>query len=146
MSTGKGQIGRRLRRFAFAGGVAGLALLGGLIFDQLYRTRSPTGPPVASGPEARDTAVFARGPQPSAAGSMRPLAKEQQPWEAKRGEAPVPPHHVPAWAVNPPRPDRNEAPPPPSKEPSGAPDYRPPMHNPGGVNGDRPARPVPGLD
>jgi hypothetical protein len=126
--------------------VAGLALLCGLIFDQLYRTRSPTGPPVATGPRAQETSVFAGGPQATAAAAPRPLPRERQPWEAKRGDAPVPQHHVPAWAVNPPRPDPNEAPPRPSQEPPGSPDYRPPTHNPGGVNGDRPARPVPGLD
>ncbi|HEY3359571.1 MAG TPA: hypothetical protein VGQ83_40350 [Polyangia bacterium] len=138
--------GSRLRRLGFIAGVAGVALLCGLIFDQLYRTHAPAGSPILSGPQAQEPSAWGPGPKAAPAAAPRPIARERQPWQASKDDTPVPPHHTPAWAVNPPRPDPQEAPPAPPQEPPSAPDYRPPMHSPNGVNGNRPARPVPGLE
>jgi hypothetical protein len=63
------------------------------------------------------------------------------PWEATpESSPPLPDRHIPAWQVRPPPPDPNAAARP---EPTSPPDpatTRPPMDNPGGVNGDRPPR------
>lgn len=57
-------------------------------------------------------------------------------------EGPLPPHHVPASAIRrPPTPSMPVPVPRPPAEPSR---HRPPLHNPGGVNGDRPERASPG--
>jgi len=70
-----------------------------------------------------------------------------RPWEATPETSPeVPEHHLPAWEVNPPPPDLNRPPPPPPRDTRDPATYRPPKHNPGGVNGDRPPREVPGLE
>jgi len=54
-------------------------------------------------------------------------------------------HYLPASEVDPPE-DVDQPPPPPPADTRDPSTYRPPMHNPNGVNGDRPPRPVPGLD
>jgi hypothetical protein len=72
------------------------------------------------------------------------LADETPPWRATpENTGALPAGTVPAWRVNPPRPDPSTPLPPPPIEPPNPAEHRPPMHNPGGVNGDRPERPVP---
>jgi len=67
------------------------------------------------------------------------------PWEARPENAPgkVPEHQIPAWKVLVPPPVAWTPPPP--VEPPNPITHPPPMHNPGGYDGDRPPRPVPGL-
>jgi len=74
---------------------------------------------------------------------IAPPPAEEQPWEAN-GKAPVPEGHLSAAEVKPPGPEPTltapEAIPPPDPLKN-----EPPKHNPGGVDGDRPPRFVPGA-
>jgi hypothetical protein len=66
------------------------------------------------------------------------------PWDATpESSPPVPAGHVPAWEVAPPAPASPPARP--IRLPDDPARSRPAMHNPGGVDGVRPPRPVPGL-
>lgn len=99
---------------------------------------APVAAPVTSGPAARESLAHLED-----AGQPLP-----QPWEVTRDNAPPPPRgHTPAYQVRPPPPDaaRASSAPVPVPRPDPA-STRPPMDNPGGVNGDRPPRPVPGLE
>jgi hypothetical protein len=79
-----------------------------------------------------------------AAGS---LADETPPWKATPNNTPaLPEGTVPTWEVDPPPPDPSAPLPPDPVDPPNPAEHRPPLHNPGGVNGDRPPRLVPGLD
>ncbi len=60
-------------------------------------------------------------------------------WET----SPQPRGYVPASIIDPPPPPRAPPPPPPRAPPNPIAN-RPTMYNPGGINGDRPERPVPG--
>jgi hypothetical protein len=97
-----------------------------------------------------DAAAGAGGSDATGSGSRsggRPGAKVPPPWEATPDNSPpVPKGQIPAWVVKPPRPDPTLQPPPVPHPPPDPAVFQPPMHNPGGVNGDRPPRPVPGLD
>lgn len=99
-------------------------------------TRTPAG---ASGAERAGKAT-----SPAAT----PGAPEVPPWQAsaapRAGE--LLPGTVPVSAVNPPPPDPDAPMPPPPVEPPNPALHRPPMDNPGGVDGDRPPRPVPGVE
>lgn len=53
---------------------------------------------------------------------------------------------VPVSRVDPRPPDPNAPLPPPPAPPPNPAEHRPAMHNPGGANGDRPKRPVAGLE
>jgi hypothetical protein len=76
---------------------------------------------------------------------VEPLpAHETAPWQAT--EVALPPGSVPVAHVDPPPPDPHVVLPPPPVEPSNPALHRPPLHNPGGVDRDRPPRPVPGLE
>ncbi len=88
------------------------------------------------------TGSAARSPHP---GSGAPVHdSEIAPWHATPENASAAlPGTVPAWRVNPPRPDPSIRMPLPPDEPPNPAQHRPPLHNPGGVNGDRPER---GLD
>lgn len=96
--------------------------------------------------------VGADGVRPSLDGtnpptSAPPLPPETPPWEATpENTPPVAEGFVPAWKVRPPPPDPSVPPPPAPREPPEPARHRPPMDNPGGVNGDRPERPMPGLE
>jgi hypothetical protein len=69
--------------------------------------------------------------RPTLDGDRTSVVFEAAPWdETPLTQPTVPEHHLAAWKVKPPRPD----------------DHPPEVENPGGVNGDRPARPVPGID
>jgi hypothetical protein len=93
-------------------------------------------PPPAATAEPREQAPEAAGPAPL------------EPWQVSRENTPPPPEgYVPAWKVRPPRPEQlGQVPLPPPREPPEPSLHRPPVENPGGVNGDRPARPVPGIE
>jgi hypothetical protein len=56
------------------------------------------------------------------------------------------PHYVPASQLQPPGPDLHPVPPPTPQVPLDPRTRQPPMHNPGGVEGDRPPRAIPGLE
>jgi hypothetical protein len=74
------------------------------------------------------------------------LTREVPPWASKQeGTAPPPPHHVPAWQLRPPPPSAGDPTPSPPAEPPNPATHRPPDDNPGGVNGDRPARVLDGT-
>ncbi|NOT89251.1 MAG: hypothetical protein HOP03_13875 [Lysobacter sp.] len=69
--------------------------------------------------------------------------------EAAQRLAQPPANHIPVRANEMPRPPRNALvalPPPPQSFASAAGPNQPPSQNPGGVNGSRPARPVPGFE
>ena len=69
------------------------------------------------------------------------LNLEKPPWEATPENTPAPPPgHVAAWTVSPPPPNPFAPPPPPPIVPPDPATTRPPMNNPGGVDGDRPPR------
>jgi hypothetical protein len=71
----------------------------------------------------------------------RPVARETPPWEATPGNTPaVAANYWPAWKVNPPAPDPESPRPPDPVPPPDPRASRPALVNPGGVNGDRPAR------
>ena len=76
-----------------------------------------------------------------------PLASaETTPWQAAASPETILPGTVPVSQIDPPRADPAmpmQALPAPPPNPAL---HRPPMDNPGGVDGDRPARTVPGLD
>lgn len=77
---------------------------------------------------------------------ITPLPAETPPWEVtKDSSGPLPPGQVPAWIVRPPPPDPSAPAPPAPIEPPDPATHTPPMDNPGGVNGARPERSVPGL-
>lgn len=86
--------------------------------------------------------------EPSRTSGAAPgVPSETPPWQATpENTTTLPPGTVPAWRVNPPPPDPNAPLPPPPKEPPNPALNRPPMDNPGGVNGDRPERKVPGVE
>ncbi|HEY3353531.1 MAG TPA: hypothetical protein VGQ83_09800 [Polyangia bacterium] len=137
-------------RLALVAGVVVLGVLVGLLLEGLYRTRPVDEAKAAAAPQAAGPAA-APAPRPPAAGPALTGAaavtpeKQIPPWEATPANTPPPPPgHIPAWVVKPPRPEPS-APPAPPVEPPDPATHRPPMHNPGGVNGDRPPRPVPGL-
>jgi hypothetical protein len=74
------------------------------------------------------------------------LADETPPWRARpESTSALPAGTVPAWRVNPPPPDPSPPLPPAPIEPPNPAKHRPPLHNPGGVDGDRPARPHSGY-
>lgn len=139
--------------------VGGMALLVAGTFAALtlsdlgHRSRVPAGAP--DGPGGKDFLRPLRPPHPpvrsvhadlSAPGTPVPLPPEISPWEATPDNTPpLPEGQVPAWEVKPPPPDPSVPPPPAPREPPDPASYRPPMDNPGGVNGDRPERPVSGL-
>jgi hypothetical protein len=73
--------------------------------------------------------------------------KDALPWQARREpRAHHKPGEIPAWIIKPPPPDPASKPPPPPQEPPDPRLHRPPLVNPNGINGDRPQRPVLGLD
>jgi hypothetical protein len=120
--------------------LSGLLLLGvlvGLTAEQLYRSSDP---PLAQLQSAASSdEVHAPPPEPLR-GEPRPSA------DAAKRRPPAPEWQIPAWVVKPPAPDPRTPLPPAPVEPPSPIAHRPPMHNPGGVNGDRGARPVPGID
>jgi|CXWL01.1.fsa_nt_gi hypothetical protein len=102
----------------------------------------------AEGPEARPklpTAVtelvVARADDGPPALNDAIATSESQPWEATpENSSPIPAGQIPAWQVNSPPPGVNGAVLPVVPAPPAGPTVRPPMHNPGGVDGDRPPR------
>lgn len=91
-----------------------------------------------SSPETRTTERSARAPVTSVA--------EVAPWQAAAPPEAMLPGTVPVSQIDPPRPDPTVPMPPAVVEPPNPALHRPPMDNPGGVDGDRPARAVPALD
>jgi hypothetical protein len=106
--------------------------------------RSVSRPPGASSVSAAPAAVAEEG-TPTA--TPAPIAEGTRRSEAKRDEAAPSPESrfIPAWKVNLPPSDPNTPQPPLPAEPPDPRTTRLPMHNPGGINGDRPERKVPGL-
>jgi hypothetical protein len=131
-----------------------LVIIGGAVtwvWTDLLRPRpEPVRPSATAAPRSGET--NGKTDPPAAAPAVRPPPPAPvepppaaQPWNARPGETPPPSEGLaPAWVVKPPPPEpRSDA-----LDGGGAvPDPRvlPSAENPGGVNGDRPERPVPGL-
>jgi hypothetical protein len=83
---------------------------------------------------------------PAGAGIPEALTVETPPWQATpHGTAVLPAGTVPVSDIDPPPPDPSLPMPPDPVEPPNPAESVPPLHNPGGVNSDRPERPTPGL-
>jgi hypothetical protein len=125
-----------------------LGVLAALFFQDMGRTKPKRGAdadPAATGPVApswdRPESEVRMAAPPEA---VRP--KDIKPWEAPEVDPrTLPPGHLTPQQVGITPPDPVVIPPPPVPPPPPH-LHTPPMHNPGGVNGDRPPRPVPGLD
>jgi hypothetical protein len=145
-TSGNGGKGVRLARAGLVAGILVLGVVVGLLLEGLYRTRPVT--PSAAAPTSAAAAPAPRAAPVGGAGRAAAApapTKELQAWEVTPANSPpVPPGHVPAWQVKPPPPEPVPAPAAPVEPPDPA-TYRPPLHNPGGVDGDRPPRQVPGL-
>jgi hypothetical protein len=73
-----------------------------------------------------------------------PIPNETPPWESTPDNTPAgTPGIIPAWRVHPPPPPAVQ--PPTLIVPANPAEHRPPLDNPGGFNGGRSPRPVPGL-
>ncbi len=111
--------------------VGATAALGAVTLYGLKRKPEPAPGGVSAQPQ-----VVTRAGQPA----------EGPPWHAPPGDArALPPGTVPVEQIKPPPPDPS-APPPAPREPKNPATHRPPVHNPGGVDGDRPSRKVPGVE
>jgi hypothetical protein len=131
---------RTRARWALGALLLAVALLVGLTLHGLRE-----GPqPVAKDADSR-AATAGPANESSIAGPRVPpgLADETPPWQATpENTGALPAGTVPAWQVHPPRPDPSAPLPPAPVEPPNPAEHRPPIHNPGGVNGDRPERTV----
>jgi len=139
MLRGKDMSGREARWLLLGSSVL-LGVTMAFLLESLHRTS----PRFASQPTMADVQPT---PIPAASQLVKPvpLAKQILPWDSRRQDSPSAPEYIPAWKVNPPRPDPNALPPPRPVEPTNPQLTKPPRDNPGGVNGDRPERPVPGM-
>lgn len=136
-----------VRGLLLLGAILSLGGFAGFLVEEAHRRR----PVAAVGLPARPVGISSPAPAPTTAPSTEARKsgappRELKPWEAtKENSPPVPKGHIPAWQVNPPPPPPPSPPWPPPREPPDPQIHRPPMHNPGGVDGDRPPRPVPGV-
>jgi hypothetical protein len=141
----------RVRKVGIAGATLALCATAGLVLSELY-PKSVHRPQPASEQAADEKSSASQLAQPASkqAADERPpdtTPKEILPWEVTAENAkPAPPGFIPAASVRPPQPDPATPEPPRPVEPPNPTAYRPPTDNPGGVNGDRPPRPVPGLE
>lgn len=134
--SGKQQPKRSATRWALAALAVAVVLLVGLTLHGLRNS-----------PAARMSATGSALPALHPGSGVPPeLAREVPPWQATHNTAAVPPGTVPVWRVDPPRPDPSTPLPPTPVEPPNPALHRAPLHNPGGVNRDRPERSVPGLE
>jgi hypothetical protein len=144
--TGPGR--GRLVRLALVGGFLAVGLLGGLLLENIFRGGGIVGPAkqvaTRSGKAPGADRFF---PAPSE--TKRPGASQPAyvpPWLARPEDSKnAPPHHIPAWKVGSGPPEQKEPP----KLPPLPPDpttFDPSTAPPKGVDGDRPPRPVPGLE
>ena len=137
------------RQAALVGGLVVLGILVGVIFRELYRGVTAFRRRLELFRTRIDRAVdlgLVLGREEIAAGadagSCRSAAVGSTP-----ENTPMPGKgYIPAWKVKPPRPDPNAPAPPLPAELPNPQLVRPPMHNPNGVNGDRPPRLVPGIE
>jgi hypothetical protein len=115
-----------MQKTVLGGLLVAVAVLVGLTVSGL---REEPAPPSAS----------RRASPPASAGAE--LARETPPWQTPPAtKEPLPAGTVPVWRVDPPRPDPSAPMPAAVVEPPNPATHRPPMDNPGGVNGDRPER------
>jgi hypothetical protein len=159
----------RVRKVGIAGATLALCATAGLVLSELY-PKSVHRPQPASEQAADEKSSASQLAQPASkqaadersrgtqlrasavqnGAPKRPpdtTPKEILPWEVTAENAkPAPPGFIPAASVRPPQPDPATPEPPRPVEPPNPTAYRPPTDNPGGVNGDRPPRPVPGLE
>jgi len=133
--------------WAFRVAIAGmiLAMIGFVLYDSYAskkaKTAASAAKSAASAPETTPaSSVAAQNDRPP---EIAPPPVEEQPWEA-RDDVELPEGHLSAAEVKPPGPEPTltapEAIPPPDPLTN-----EPPKHNPGGVNGDRPPREIPGM-
>ncbi len=143
-ATVKPEPGPTRARWALGGSLLAVALLVGLT---LHGLRDGP-PPVSTDTDGRAATTGAATALPIAGRRVSPgVAAETPPWRATPGNtSALPAGTVPAWRVKPPPPDRSTPLPPAPVEPPNPAEHRPPVHNPGGVNRDRPERRVPGRE
>ena len=134
----------RRRRSRLVGVIAAAAIavgvVVGLTLAGLHHSRAPKDRSPSTGwrldypvPEPATAAVGNEGPR-------------IPPWEATPENTPdVPEGHIPAWVVKPPPPDPNMPAPPPAREWPDPAAQRTPLHDPRDMNGNRRARPIPGI-
>ncbi len=149
MPSSKPDKSSRHPPIALMGGGLVIATMVGLL---LYQVRARPNVPDATGTRPDTTAAGARsgasdrgraptlaGDQPTALVPVTPVPYVP-PWKSARAAPKPPPGFTPAWKIRPPRPYAVE---PARRTPVPPPDprtHRPSKHNPGGVNGQRPAR------
>jgi hypothetical protein len=126
-------------RLFLLGAAVTLGVTVAFLFEALYR-RSPGSAALGSGDEPPALA-------PPPAWTPKPPAHKDTPsWESTPSNTGKPDRgFVPAWKVNPPRPDPSAPTPPTPFAPPDPQQNRPAMQNPGGINGVRPERKVPGI-
>ena len=135
---------RTAARWALGGLALAVALLVGLTLRGLRDGPEPASTDTDGRAGATRPGTESRTARP---GAPLELPDETPPWRATPGNtSALPAGTVPAWQVHPPAPDPSPPLPPAPVEPPNPAQHRPPMHNPGGVDRDRPARPVPGLE
>ncbi|HEX5058878.1 MAG TPA: hypothetical protein VFV99_05930 [Kofleriaceae bacterium] len=123
-----------------AGLCVAVALLVVLTLQGLRSSTEPAKPSNAAVPTTPSRATATPGTTPA-------VPDETPPWKTTpQTTGTLPPGTVPAWQVNPPPPDPSTPPPPAPREPANPALHRPAMDNPGGVNGARPERKVPGVE
>ena len=144
------RVTRKATQATIVGGVIVLGAMAGLLLEDLDGARPVRAPPVRPQPTRRRRCAAAR----LARQAERARTDSAAPGEGDRSAPGVDAgeHAEAAEGVHPgldgepPRPDRNAQPPPSQVPPPNPQIWRiPSMHNPGGVNGDRPPRPIPGL-
>jgi hypothetical protein len=123
-----------------------LAMIGFVLYDSYASKKAKTEASAGAKSDASvvdgvaSAPVVAEDDQPP---EIAPPPVEEQPWEAK-DDAEVPEGHLSVAEVKPPGPEPTltapEAVPPPDPL-----THEPPKDNPGGVNGDRPPREIPGM-
>jgi len=143
--------GARLRGWrrpatAIIAGVVALGVVAGYVLQELYRARPmdsknrvQTSEDTASQPDPAPWRTVGGTPAENPS-QPQPAVKYSAPWESTPENTPsAGAGFIPAYKVNPPRPPTFAAPPAPTEPPNPA-TARPQMENPGGANGDRPAR------
>lgn len=140
------RLQRMLRRCSLGALIPAGALYYGLTSPQTA-DRAQVSPKIGDGADVALGSATRRigDPPPDSSGLAVQFPNEALPWEIRHEQTVLPPGTVPVSAVAPPPPDPAAPLPPAPVEPRNPAQHRPPTHNPGGIDADRPSRPVPGL-
>ncbi|MFZ2752044.1 MAG: hypothetical protein WAZ48_01225 [Lysobacteraceae bacterium] len=133
---------RRRMRYALAVACIGLAGVALYMARNNDLGKAPTALDTSAASGSADAKTWALDAVPEDELALR-LAQE-----AAQRLAQPPANHIPVRANDMPRPPRDALaalPPPPQSFASATAPHQPPSENPGGVNGNRPARPIPGF-